>query len=98
MNWIDALVILLLIFFALEGFGRSFIGEFLDFLSFLFAFVFSLRFYNLAGVFYQNNFGIPHSISTVLGFITVWFFTETILFIIVHLLFSKVKLLQILNR
>lgn len=98
MNWIDLLIILLLIFFALEGFGRSFIGEFLDFFSFLLAFAFSLRFYNFASFFYQNNFGIPHSISTVLGFTTVWFLTETILFIIVHLLFSRVKFLQNLNR
>ncbi len=102
MNWVDAVIILILIFFTLEGLGRSFIGELLDFLSFLLAFIFSLRFYNEVGQFFQGNFKIPYSLANVLGFITVWFLVETILFSIVHILLSKnaylIKLNHILNK
>lgn len=98
MNWVDLVIILLLIFFALEGLGRSFIGELLDFLSFLLAFFLSLRFYNQAGDFYETSFQIPHSLANVLGFITVWFLMETIFFSLVHLFFSKNKFLSALNK
>lgn len=98
MNWVDFLIIFLLLFFCLEGLSRSFIGETLDFLSFLLAFFFSLRFYNLVGNFYQMNFQIPHSFANILGFITVWFFVESVLFSIIHVLISKIKILMILNK
>jgi uncharacterized protein YkwD len=102
MNWVDVVIILILIFFTLEGLGRSFIGELLDFLSFLLAFVFSLRFYNEVGQFYQGNFRIPYSLASVLGFITVWFLVETILFSLVHIILSKnshlIKLNHVLNK
>lgn len=89
MNWVDGVIIILLIFFTLEGLGRSFISESLDFLSFLLAFFLSLRFYNLASGFYQTNFQIPHSLSNVLGFMTLWFLIETVFFGLIHALFAK---------
>lgn len=102
MNWVDAVIILILLFFTFEGLGRSFIGELLDFLSFLLAFVFSLRFYNEVGQFYQGNFSIPYSLANVLGFITVWFLVETILFSAVHIILSKnaglISMSQKLNK
>ncbi|MBI2022840.1 CvpA family protein [Candidatus Daviesbacteria bacterium] len=97
MNWVDIVIILILIFFTLEGLGRSFIGELLDFFSFLLAFFFSLRFYNEFGLFYKNFFSIPHSLANVLGFVSVWFIVETILFTLVHILLSRFKPLHKLN-
>lgn len=101
MNWVDLVIILLLIFFTLEGFGRSFVAEMLDFASFLLAFFLSLRFYNLAGNFFQTNFQIPHSLSTVLGFVSLWFLIETIFYILTHIFFRAVyipgKVKQVLN-
>ncbi len=89
MNWVDGVIIALLIFFTLEGLGRSFISEALDFLSFLLAFFLSLRFYNLASSFYQTNFQIPHSLANVLGFMSLWFLIETVFFGLIHALFAK---------
>lgn len=94
MNWVDIIIILLLIFFALEGYRRSFIGEFVYFLSFLLAFIFSLRFYNLLAIFYSSQFGLPHSLSNVLGFVSVWFLTELLLFPLFQLLLPRLKFLE----
>lgn len=98
MNWVDFVIIVLLALFALEGLGRGFIGELLDFLSFLLAFFLSLRFYNQAGNLFEANFQIPHSLANVLGFISVWFLMESIFFTLVHLFSNKFKFLSDLNR
>lgn len=98
MNWIDLVIIILLLFFALEGIRRSFIGEMLDFLSFLLAFFLSLRFYNSIGMLYETSFGLPHSISNVFGFISIWFLVETGLYFSTQLLLSKFKIIYKLNQ
>lgn len=97
MNWVDFVIIILLLLFALEGLSRSFIGELLDFISFLLAFVLSLRFYNQVGNFYQGQFAVPHSLANVLGFITVWFLIEVVLFTLVHILIYRIKAISTLN-
>ena len=98
MNWVDIFILVFLVFFTLEGLGRSFIGESLDFVAFLLAFLTSLRFYNESGDLIENIFRIPHSLANVLGFITVWFLVETILFTLIHLLVARVGVLRRLNR
>lgn len=85
----DILIILIIFIFALEGFGRSFVGELLDFFSFLLAFFISLRFYNDVSSLLQKNFLVPHSFANVLGFLLLWFVVEVIFFTIVHLLLSR---------
>lgn len=98
MNWVDFVIVILLLFFTLEGFGRSFIAESLDFLSFLLAFFLSLRFYNEAALFYQTNFALPHSLANVLGFMSLWFLIETVFFAITHAFFSRVYLPETLTK
>lgn len=92
MNWVDLAVIILLVVFTLEGYKKNFLFELLDFLSFLLAFILSLRFYNEASKLLAANFQLPHSISNVLGFIAVWFLVETILFGVVHYVLAKKSL------
>jgi uncharacterized protein YkwD len=93
MNLADLLIIVCLIFFAIEGMGRTFLGEVLDLLSFLLAFFLSLRFYNYLGMFLESSFQIPHSVSNVLGFLIFWFVTESIFFILIHFVLSRSILL-----
>ncbi len=93
MNWVDFLIILFLIIFAWEGKYRGFFHETFDFLSFLIAFLLSLRFYNYAGSFLQNNLALPHSLANILGFILVWFLIETFLICFFPLVYSKFKLI-----
>lgn len=96
-NWIDLVIILILIFFSLEALGRSFILEVLDFTSFLLASILSFLFYNLPAKFFESQFQIPHGLSLVLGFMVAWFLTETIFYMIVQILFPKLPKLKILG-
>lgn len=93
MNWVDLAIIASLAIFTFEGFGRSFLGESLDLASFLGAFLSSLRFYNLASRFLENQFGIPRSIANVLGFMAIWFVVESILFLLVRFWIVRQKTL-----
>lgn len=92
MNFVDLVIILLIIFFALEGLGRNFFSEILDLASFILALILSLRFYNLAGKFFENNFSIPHSLANVIGFVAIWFIVETSLILILGAILNKLKL------
>lgn len=89
MNWVDLLIIVVLIFFAFEGWGRSFIGEIFDLLSFFLALVLSLRFYNLATNLLQSTFKLAHSLSNVLGFFLIWSIVEVILSLLSPLLLKR---------
>lgn len=91
MNVVDLAIIAILILFGFRGFNRNFIGELADLTSFLLALVLSLSFYNNISNLFQRNFSLPHSISTVVGFITIWFFVETVLMILTQIIFSKFK-------
>ncbi len=93
MNIIDLVIVVFLIIFAIEGMGRSFLGELLDLLSFLLAFFLSLRFYNYLGGLFEGNFNVPHSVANVLGFIAFWFMAEAIFFIFIHFVLSRSILL-----
>ncbi len=89
MNWVDYFILVFLALFIFESIGRNFLIEFLDFFGFLFSFLFSLRFYGILGGLLQNIFQIPYSFANVLGFISIWFLVESILFSIIHNLAKK---------
>ena len=95
MNWIDLSIIFALIFFALEGFNRPFILEALDLLSFLIAFVFSFSLYNHPAYFFESQFRIPHGLSLVLGFMTVWFLSESLFYLVVKMILPKLGNLKL---
>lgn len=89
MNLTDAVVVACLIFFALEGFNRPFILEALDLFSFIIAFVLSFNLYNYPAYFFGSQFKIPHGLSLVLGFMAVWFLSESIFYLSIKFLIPK---------
>lgn len=84
MNWVDLVIIVLLVFFVYESIGRNLLGEILDCASFLIAFIASLRFYNEFSIFFISNFHVPNSLAKIFGFLSVWFLVETVFFAITH--------------
>lgn len=92
-NWIDLTIIGLLVLFALEGRGKSFMGEVFYLASFVVSFFLSLRFYNYLAQVFQNGLDLPHSLSNVIGFILVWFLVESVAFPIIYFSMPKLKVL-----
>lgn len=90
MNWVDLIIIGTLIFFALEAVGRPLLLELLDFVSFLVAFFVSFGYYNLPSHFFESQFKIPHGLGLVLGFMSMWFLSELIFFLLVRIILPKI--------
>jgi len=89
MNWVDFLILATLIVFAFEAYGRSLVVETLDLISFLLAFFLSFGYYNLPAKFFEAQFQIPHGLSLVLGFMSVWFISEALFYIFLRILLPK---------
>lgn len=94
-NWVDLVIICVLILFVLEAVGRPLILELLDLASFLTAFFISFRYYNLPAKFFETQFQIPHGLSLVLGFMAAWFLAETSFYLFVRIFLPYIPKLKI---
>lgn len=97
MNWVDLVIVGTLIFFILESLGRSIVLEFLDFTSFLSAFFLSFRYYNFFAKLFEANFQVPHALSQVLGFMSVWFLSEIIFYLIIRVIFPRLPTIKFIG-
>lgn len=85
MNWVDFVIIILILFFIYESIGRNFLSEILDAGSFIIAFFASLSFYNEFAQFFISSFRVPNSLAKIFGFIIVWFLVEAVFFGAIHI-------------
>lgn len=91
MNWVDIVIIAVLVFFLVDGLGRLFIFEVFDLVGFALSLFISLRYYNLVASQLENIFSLPHSFANALGFIVAWYLLEMIFFIGVRSAFKRWK-------
>ncbi len=94
-NWVDLVILGTLLLFAFEALGRPLILELLDLASFLLAAILSFSYYNLPAQFFETQFKIPHGLTLVLGFMSVWFLSETIFYLLVRLLLQKIPRIKL---
>ena len=94
-NWVDLGIIVILLLFALESLGRPLILELLDLASFLLAGILSFRYYNFPAKFFESQFQIPHGLTLVLGFMSIWFLSETIFYLLVRLFLPRIPRIKI---
>ncbi len=95
LNWVDLIIIFLLIFFCLEAMGRSLLSEFLDLFSFILALIFSFRYYNFLSGFFESQFSLPHGLSLAIGFMSTWFLTEAIFYLLIRTFLSRLPKLAV---
>lgn len=88
-NYIDLIILVILIYFATEAFRHGFWVLLADFASFLGSLILSLRFYKYVSEFLKINFSLSFSISNALGFLISAIIFESILGITLGLLVSK---------
>src|SRR3989337_477789 len=85
-NWVDFVILMVLLFYALEGYFAGFIASLLDLVSFILSFIAGLKYYGVIGAFVAEAFSIPQGYSNAIGFFIVAFLSETI----IKLIFFKV--------
>lgn len=68
-NWVDLLIVAVLIYFVSEAWRVGFWVIFADFLGFLLSLVVALFGYSLAAQLLRDNFSLSHSVANALGFL-----------------------------
>ena len=83
-NWLDLVIIFILIFFVARAFRFGFWVVLVDLVSFLASLLISLRVYQFVAEFLRTNFTLSRSISNAIGFLLSAVFVESILGVILY--------------
>lgn len=68
-NWIDLVILLVILFYVREGIRRGFILGVIDLGGFILSFLISLKTYRLTGNFLVENFTLPAGLANAAGFL-----------------------------
>lgn len=78
MNWVDLIIILTVVLFAIDGQRRGFFPQAIEIIGFLAALIASLIFYPQGAQVLENIFNIPKIAANPAGFLIIWIMTETL--------------------
>ena len=78
-NWVDFLILIVIIFYCFEGYALGFYSAALDLVSFIVSFALGLTFYGTFGQLLVKVFSMPSGFANAIGFFIVSFFAEIIL-------------------
>lgn len=79
MNFVDFIIVLVLLFYAIEGVSSGFINSILDLVAFILSFSAGLFFYSFFGKLLITDFSIPVGFANAMGFFIGAFLVEIIL-------------------
>lgn len=99
-NWVDLVILLILLFYLFEGVGRGFLLGFVDLSGFLLSFIIALKSYNFVGELLIANFSLPKGIAHATGFLLSGFMVEFVFSTLITLLYRKLypNLVQKMDR
>ena len=98
MNWVDFVISVVVLIFALEGFRRGVFVQLFDIVGFVVSLLSSLTFYPQAAQLLINLFNLPKIAANPAGFLLVWFVTETLFFTISSAIIKKLAISFANNR
>ncbi len=82
LNWVDFLIILIVLIYVIEGYGLGFLRAFLDFITFIGSFILGLTFYSFFSQVLVKHLAVPRGFANAAGFFIAAFISEIILAII----------------
>lgn len=94
-NWIDILIIIAIVFYAIEGYSLGFLQAFIDLVSFVLSFLLGISFYSFVANFFVKYFSIPQGFANAIGFFVVAVFAEVVLN---YILKSLVSTIPVFNK
>jgi uncharacterized protein YkwD len=99
LNWVDCLILAILVLYAYKGYSSGFINAIIDLLSFIISFLIGLRFYGfIAGILFKKA-SLPQGFSNALGFLGVAIFVQVILAALIrNFLYFNPSFLRRLNK
>ncbi|MBU2632795.1 CvpA family protein [Patescibacteria group bacterium] len=92
LNWLDILIVIILLFYAMEGFALGILASLLDLVGFIVAFVIGLTFYGFFASLLIRFFNMPQGFSNAIGFFIAAFFAKILLVFILKKITRTVSL------
>lgn len=89
-NWVDLIIILVIVYYVWGNYTRGLIIESLELLGLVFSFLLSLKYYPSFGKILIDNFSLPLGISNAIGFLLSGVIFEAIISSVIGLLYGKV--------
>ena len=90
MNWVDFVVLLVVLLFAQEGLRRGLFVQLFDIVGFAIALVASLNFYPQGAGLLIKLFNLPKIVASPIGFLLIWLTAESLFFTITSPLFRRI--------
>lgn len=84
LNFLDVLIILVILFYALEGYSVGIVNAIIDLFNFLVSFALGLKLYVFLAALLEQFFFIPQGFANAIGFFIAAFLIEVILSILIR--------------
>src|SRR3990167_4470168 len=89
MNWVDLIIILIILIFAFDGVKRGFLLQTFNIAGFLFSLLASLAFYAPISELLTRAFNLPKIAANPIGFLIIWILAEALFFGLFSNLYGK---------
>lgn len=89
-DWIDLLIIVILLFFLIKGIFDRFIPSLFNLLGFVVTYTVALKFYSVGSKIFTSSFSLPFGIANALGFFSVALLGEIIYNILISFLYKRI--------
>lgn len=93
MNWVDFIILLVVVLFALEGTKQGFFNQAINVAGFLLALIAALIFYSQVAILLTKFFHMPPIAANPIGFLIVWVIVESVFFGAVNTFLQRIRAL-----
>src|SRR3989344_2411319 len=90
MNWVDFVILLVVVGFALDGIRQGFFSQLFNIIGFIFSLITALALYQPAAGLLIKLFNLPKIAANPVGFLIVWIIVESLFFGIFSSFFRKI--------
>jgi len=99
MNWVDFVILLVVVGFALDGIRQGFFSQLFNIIGFIFSLITALALYQPAAGLLIKLFNLPKIAANPVGFLIVWIIVESLFFGIFSSFFRRIfGFLQFLRK
>jgi uncharacterized protein YkwD len=98
LNWIDVIVLVILLFYSIEGYFLGFFAAFIDAVSFTISFILGIAFYAILSKLLLKTFAIPAGFTNAISFFIIAIVTEIIISIILKALIENLTSFSFKNK
>jgi uncharacterized protein YkwD len=94
-NWIDIVVLVMVLFYSIQGFSLGFITAFVDFLSFAFSFLLGILLYSFVSQLLVKYLSVPQGFANAIGFFAIAVVFEVIFTLLIRIFLSKLPIFHL---